>query len=339
VNFPPDDPNPATKPPNLTDTLWPDLLIFVDGDVSVSDVGFRVTSSVPMQTWGLFGMEFHEMLSAVRVMMAKGPMNVSIRRIAVQGLPDATSVWGYNLINCVIVAGEQPAPTIVGDWRQDHIPFTGNVAITDNHFRGCTSSDAFSHHIGSRIVISRNVSEDVGYGVEHGNVEGSLVEISGNRAAATQFGVILYNPYYPAEKPSRFVIRDNDLLVAGPAAWDGIALYDNSGPGETKSQDAVISGNRVETRAAGGSAIHASFTRGTQIWSNRIAGTAAAGIRLQGATWCAAVENRLDGFTPAPDQARIVLDANTSHCLVVGAYEETDVLDLGRDNLVVDRRR
>jgi hypothetical protein len=189
VNVPPDDPNPFTTPPNTTDSLWPDLFIFVDGDVTVSDVMFKISAIPATQTWGFWGWEFHEALSAVRFQMTEQPMDVSIKRITVEGLSDENSSWGYNLINCIIIAGEHPKPGIVGDWRHDHYVFSGNVSIVENQFKGCVSSDAVAHAKDSRVRIGGNISENVGYAVELANVEGRYLTQPRGRAMGRRYSL------------------------------------------------------------------------------------------------------------------------------------------------------
>jgi hypothetical protein len=340
VDAPPDDPLPATKPPNHTDSLWPDVLAFVDGDVTVSDVKFDVPSVPATQLWGFWGLEFHELASALRVQMTTKPMNVVITRIAVEGRQDPNAVYGYNMINCILIAGEQPRPDVNGEWRHDHYPFTGNVTIVDNHFRSCGGSDFVAHQEGSHITVARNTSEDVGVGVELANVDDSVVDITGNHTSATMYGVLLYSPYYPAEKSSRFIIRDNQVQVSGPLASDGIGLLDNTGEGQAKTLDVVSVNNTVMAQGVTGGGIHAVGTRGTKAWGNRITGSGRAGILVEGGTGCAFLWNALEGFTPAADSARILLDAGTSHCLVAGQYDENDVLNFGQDNqlLLLGRR-
>jgi hypothetical protein len=72
--------------PNTTTCPWPSLMIFVDGDIHVSDLSIRIAAPPGTATAPWVGL-FTTLLDALRF-MGQNPTDVSIDRISIEGLPD-----------------------------------------------------------------------------------------------------------------------------------------------------------------------------------------------------------------------------------------------------------
>jgi|SRR5215831_18569219 len=85
VNFP-DSVNAACQP-NTTDCIWPSLIIFVDGDINISDMTITVPAVPSAQPYLLFGSTLTALIDIVRV-MGKDRTNADIQRVSMEGMPD-----------------------------------------------------------------------------------------------------------------------------------------------------------------------------------------------------------------------------------------------------------
>lgn len=84
--------------PNTTTCLWPTLMIFVNGDISISDLSIHITATngtatVPQPDGGNTYIE-----TGIRI-MGRYTTNVHIDRVEEEGRPDNTSPFGYNVTN------------------------------------------------------------------------------------------------------------------------------------------------------------------------------------------------------------------------------------------------
>jgi hypothetical protein len=326
----------STVPPNTTDAAWPTLLMFVDGDIEISDLAVKVLNTPATQPWELWGMQFEALVDAIRIMSgSESSMNVSVKRVTVEGMPDPeTGFWGLsNLVNGIFIAGEHPKSTMTGDWEQDYYPVRGRFEISSNHLKNCLSSTPVVHAKASHITITDNTSENAAHMGELCNIEDSLVDFSRNNGDSYIYSLFLGNVYFYSQKPSQFLIRGNNMRAVGSWA-EGIAIQDNID--EHKVLNVALTHNTIEASDISGAGIHAAFTSRTKAWGNRILGSGHTGILMESTSKCALVGNAVAGFTPSDESARIVLDAETSECLVVGEYDEDDVLDFGENNHIID---
>src|SRR5262249_1356750 len=112
--------------PNTTTCLWPSLIIFVDGDIHVSDLSIHVTAPPGTATtgWTVFGLQISSLLDGLRF-MGKHPTDVSIDRISIEGLPDNSPNSfgivlgfgvGFNVVNEIIYTGELPRSSTPFDY-------------------------------------------------------------------------------------------------------------------------------------------------------------------------------------------------------------------------------
>jgi hypothetical protein len=334
--------------PNTTDCLWPDLIIFVDGDIKVSDFTVHVSSVPATQLWFFHGMPATVLNDGIRF-MGKNPTNAVVRRVSFEGTPDqsATSCPNFNFCNAVIYAGEFP---------RSHTPFdyyflSGTFSVSNSHFKNVslgTVADAFLQNC--KVVIGGspfkgNVYENVDMaGPFLTTADNSIEEISYNTANANgNFAApvtIVPHIAFVATKPSIYLIHDNVLTTAGLNA-DGILIVDS--PSST-TVNAFIHDNAIEMQqGVGFDAIGAYFTAGTLVANNKIAGSAADAIGIWGGTDAAVLVNDVTSFTPNPASglAQIVLDGellglpNTSNSVVVCKTLADTVLNLGVDNTLV----
>lgn len=322
-------------PPDTASHIWPDLIIFVDGDIKVSDLTIRATAVPATEPYTMVGWELRALISAIRV-MGQSRTTASIERVAIEGMPDdsETGFWGYNLANGIAFVGELPLPRHL---PQDFYLFRGTLSVSGSSFRNSASGVYPGLVKDGRITIGGspskgNVFENIAAGIDLESIENSLVEVSHN-AATGMFASMWAVPWWDRipTKPSLFLIHDNKFRPTGPYA-DGIILLDDP---TNKWIYALIYNNTVEAQDIGYGGISVYNTKGTTIWNNTVAGNGADGIGLWGTTYSAVLGNSVRDFTPAPDLAQIVLDADTSHSTVVCRTSSDNAMNLGTSNKLI----
>ena len=321
--------------PNTTDCSWPSLLMFVDGDIHVSDLAVKITAVPATKPWFLLGyLKFTALLDAVKV-MGQYRTNASVERIAILGTHDDsdTSLGGFNLGNGVHIAGELPRSKTFLDFYS----LSGAFSVSNSSFKSMYSGggiDGFGkdiHCVVGGSPSAGNVFDDVLEGIGFANMENSVVEVSFNVAAGAYDNIGVY-PWFaqvPA-KPSLFLIHDNTVKPAGPYA-DGVFLLDDP---TNKWIYALISNNTVEAQNGNGG-ISAYNTNGTTALNNKIFGNGADGIGIWNGTYAAVLGNDVRNFTASPDLAQIVLDGTTTHSTVVCKTSHDTAMDLGTDNKLI----
>ena len=282
------------KPPDTTTNLWPDLVIFVNGDVTVSDMSFRLTTTPATTGWYLRTRLRYGLVSAIRVLGSQ-PTAASIRRVGITGASDPQFGWYgglYNVLNCVIVASELPRPG--ADPNTCNVfdptsaaactyPLTGAFDFESSSFQTCGSGLGIARLVRSHVSIGGsttkgNIFADNAFGIELGNNEESMFDVSQNSIDDSwSLNLIVYNPYYPAQAASTYVIHNNSLDVGGPGGFaDGIYLEDNDlsvNGSSLKVIDAAVVNNKVRAENDQFGLIHAFFTDGTLIALNELSGT------------------------------------------------------------------
>jgi hypothetical protein len=127
--------------PNTTTCLWPSLIIFVDGDIHVSDLSTRITAPLGTATtgWTVFGLQISSLLDGLRF-MGQHPTDVSIDRISIEGLPDNSSnsfgivvgfPVGFNVVNEIIYTGELPRSSALFDYYF----LSGSLTVRNSSFK------------------------------------------------------------------------------------------------------------------------------------------------------------------------------------------------------------
>jgi hypothetical protein len=320
-------------PPNLTDCLWPSLIIFVDGDIHVSDLSIKITAPPGTATtgWHAGGSVFTSLIDALRF-MGQNPTNVTIDRIAVEGLPDdSPTSFGFNVINGVIYTGEFPRSTTPFDY---YFMSGGTLTVRNSSFKSAfdgVSTDGFFKD--TSVTIGGSPST-VNVGIDLEASENSVFEVSYNTSSGIWYGmwVVPWQPVFVPSKPSQYSIHDNNFTTTGSNAG-GIYLWNAP---DNPWIHAKIYKNTVEPKQGTlADGIGAYNTQGTVIVNNKIRGSGTDAIGLWGSTHGTVSSNNLGGFTAHPSLAQIYLDPNTSDNHVDCSNHNDTVLDQGTNNTVM----
>lgn len=325
--------------PNTTDCLWPDLIIFVDGNIRVSDFRLYVPSVPATQPW--LGGAATALNDGIRF-MGQSPTHAVVQRVSFEGAPDssATSCPDYNFCNAVTFAGEFPR----SQTPFDYYFLSGTLSVTNSHFKSVqlgVVADGFLRD--SRIRIGGapsegNVFENVDVGPFLTISQSSLEEVSFNTSTGN-FEPIFIGPWVSAfvpSKPSTYLIHDNTLTPAGPNA-NGMVVVDDS---TSLGSRVLIYNNSIEAQDIGSDVIFALFTTGIIIANNRFSGTGPDAIGIYASTRAAVLENDVTHFN-ATGIAQIALDGSvfgvtdTSDSTVVCRTTTDTVVNLGADNRII----
>lgn len=333
--------------PNTSTCLWPTLIIFVDGNIHVSDLSIHVTAPPGTATtgWPFFGLEISSLLDGLRF-MGQHPTDVSIDRISIEGLPDNSPNSfgivvgfgvGFNVVNEIIYTGELPRSSTPFDYYF----LTGSLTVRNSSFKMAldgVSQDGFLQ--ASHIVIGGSPSagnhfENVYIGMDMEGSESSTFDISYNVSSGIYTGmwVVPWQPAFVPKSPSQYLIHDNQFSTTGQFA-EGLYFLDD--PANPWIQAAAWN-NTVELQDTLSEGIGVNFTKGTAIWNNSVTGTDGLdAIGLWSSTLDTVIGNNVSGFTPDPTvgNAQIYLDPSTTHDLVVCAERNDTVLNQGTNNIV-----
>jgi hypothetical protein len=343
-------PDPITNGeclPNTTTCLWPSLIIFVDGNISVSDLAILITAPPGMATekWTVYGLQMSSLLDGLRF-MGQHPTDVSIDHISIEGLPDNSAYSfgiqvgfgiGFNVVNEIIFTGELPRSSTPFNYYL----MSGSLTVRNSFFKSAidgVSQDGFLHS--SQITIGGSPSagnrfENLYVGMDLEGSEGSFFNVSNNDSSGIYYSmwVVPWQPVFVPKSPSRYLIHDNQFVTTAAGAA-GIFLSDSS---TNPWIQATIWNNRIELQDVMSDGIDATNTKNTAVLNNAIAGSGYDAIGLRGSTSSVLLGNDLSGYTPdsTAGLADIYLDPSTSHDLVVCAQSSDSVLNLGTKNVVI----
>lgn len=326
--------------PNTTTCPWPSLIIFVNGNIHVSDLSIRITASSGTATvpWHIFGLTTTTLVDALRF-MGQSHTDVSIDRVSIEGRPDdsPTALVPFNVINGIIFTGELPRSTT----PFDYFFMSGSLTVRNSSFKTTfdgVSQDGFltSSHItigGSPSAGNQFDGEFVGIDME--SSQSSAYNISYNTSSGQGFGmwIVPWQPkHFTPNNLSRYLIHDNSFATTQPFGT-GI-LLDN----ETANWiDALISNNAIHLEQPASEGIADVNTSGAQIVNNSITSTGGAvdaiGLYLS-TSGSVVVHNALSGFSDAA-QGSIFLGPNSSQNTVVCFSPNNAVVNLGTGNNVV----
>jgi Periplasmic copper-binding protein (NosD) len=335
-------------PPNTTSCLWPSLIIFVDGEIHVSDLSIHIKAPAGTATtgWTVFGLEISSLLDGLRF-MGQHPTDVSIDRISIEGLPDNSPNSfgivvgfgvGFNIVNEIIYTGELPRSSALFDYYF----LTGSLTVRNSSFKmgiDGVSTDGFRRNnvvtIGGSPTAG-NVFEDVYVGIDNEASESSIFDISYNQSSGLSYSmwVIPWQPVFAPATPSHYVIHDNKFTTTGPSA-EGIFLQDN--PVKPWIHATIYNNTIGPTQNSLMDGIGAYDTQKATIWNNTFSGTAVDAIGLYGTSFSTVVSNKVDDVTldPTSGLAQIYLDPTSSFNLVVCASPDDTVIDKGTMNKVI----
>jgi hypothetical protein len=344
--------------PDTTTCLWPTLIIFVDGDISISDLSVHMTATDGTATapWPGSGAGNTFIETGIRLMGQYSTTNVQIDRVEMEGRPDSTGGFlglGYNVTNGIMYTGELNSssanPLDVPCGAAGGFYFvSGSYTVRNSSFRmmvdgvsqdGCVRS---SHVVLGGSPSTGNNFENLIVGMDLESAENSGFEISYNVSSGTSnsMWVIPWMPgFFVPSKPSRYLIHDNTFFTTGTSSLvgyvAGIVLLNTDTP--TPWIDAVIWNNSIHLQENLSDGLDAVNTKGTVVLNNAVTGSGYDAIGLHGSTASTVILNNVSGYTPDASFgfAQIYLDPGTSRDLVVCAESTDTVLNQGTNNSVV----
>jgi hypothetical protein len=343
--------------PNLTDCRWGSFIIFVDGNIEVSDLAldFPYTNGQETTPYTLYGGTWTGFTEAMKF-LGDRPTSVSVDRVSVTGRHDTSPTnlfgLGYNVLQGIYFAGDLPsAPYLCGAECQTYATLSGSFAVRSSSVKatflgiltGGASVGASRVTIGGSPAAGNRVV-DVPYGISIGS-ESSVYDVSYNVVSSSGDGVsvVPLNFGMTPGTHSRFYIHDNTLLTPRDAVEQAQGVFIWDYPANPWIQAAIVD-NTIKLGATANEGIAIGFTVGTMISGNTITGPAGYdAIGLYHTTYAVVTGNDVSGFTPNPSigRAQIWLSpANAggpaaTHNLVVCLRRTDTVLDQGTDNRVI----
>ena len=331
--------------PDTSTCLWPSLIIFVDGNIQISDLSIKVPAAPGTATtgWTLDGYEISSLLDVLRFMGQKRT-DVSIDRVDIEGQPDMTATSygvafgygaGFNVVNGIILTGELPRSSNPYDYYFLCGSLTVQRSSFDNVFDG-VSQQGFLER--SQITIggegAGNQFQNVYIGMDMEGSQSSIFDISHNISAGIYGGmwVIPWQTVFVQTSTSSYSIHDNQFSATGPYA-DVLYLVDDFSDPWIK---ASIWQNTVTARKFLSEGIGVYNTQGTSLWRNRVIGSDgfdAIGLWMSSHDWVAG--NKVNGFAidPTMGYAQIYIDPSSSNN-VVDCSPTDSVLDQGSNDTV-----
>ena len=332
--------------PDTSSCLWPSLIIFVDGNIEISDLSIQVPAAPGTATsgWTLNGYEVSSLLDVLRF-MGQRRTDVSIDRVSIEGQPDMTATSygvafgygaGFNVVNGIILTGELPRSSNPYDYYFLCGSLTVQRSSFNNLFDG-VSQQGFLQR--SQITIggeggAGNQFRNVYIGMDLEGSQSSFFDVSHNVSSGIYGGmwVIPWQTVFVQTSTSSYLIHDNQFTATGPYA-DVLYLVDNFSDPWIK---ASLWQNTVTAQKFLSEGIGLYNTQGTSVWGNRVIGSDgydAIGLWMSSHDWVAG--NKVNGFAIDPEMgyAQIYLDPSSSDN-VVSCYTSDDVLDQGSNDTV-----
>ena len=339
--------------------LWPNLIMFVNGTIEVSDLSISEPYSGDAETTPWPTVDFgtapgdQQTLTALYDVLAftgQSRSDASVDRVSITGAPDgsATSFYGYNLANGIDYTGFYPN----GSTGQYGATLTGSFSVPNSTFDWEYNPIAVDGpHLNNQVTIggapwAGNSFDNAVSGVDLESAQNSTFEVSYNTSAATHFGMwVSYDPTVPTS-PSQYRIHDNNFVSSAPAGYwdDGIVLWDNSA---APYIGATIWHNTIRVLNPGNAGIEAQNATRVVILGNTVTGTGYDAIGLYGVTKSAVTFNDVSGFTlmgtdsvgdtgePGLGLSQYYLDAGSANNLVMCLHRNDTVLDQGTGNKVI----
>jgi hypothetical protein len=327
--------------PNTSSCLWPSLIIFVNGNIEVSDLGIMELAPPGEATTGWYfeGSKNTDLIDAIRF-MGSLPTHAAIDRVNVEGLTDGSPTSsGFNLINGAIFVGELPRSST----PFDYYVLSGSLTVRNSSFNtmddGVAGGDLTSSQftIGGSPYTGNSFQNDY-TGMDLESAANSDFDISYNTSSGIDAAMWVV-PYHPSfhpflpSRPSQYSIHDNHFVGTG-SGGDGMYFFD--GPGKPWIQAAAWN-NTIELQNTQMEGIGAYNTTGTAIWNNTVTGSNGAdAIGLWNSNQDRVIGNNVNGFTVGPaGYAQIYLDPETTGDLVLCSSPSNTVLNQGKKNVVI----
>ena len=332
-----------TNPPSRTNR-YPFLIIFMAGDIKVSDMTFEVTDYDPVSPWCYSGLGCGQTYLYGFLGVIGTSAKLVIERVGFQGGPGRLPT-GRNYDN---------GPFFLG--LSIDQPLTGTFKVLSSRIRNGEDSLLVWDVRGAEIIIGGspsdgNVIEPGALGGAFIDLEDSVFEYAYNNVAVDPWAGLLVwqGDLFLPQNPSQFLIQHNTFNVMGSYV-DGIWPID-AGPvvGWGKTADFVIRDNTIQIAGSevdpAWAGIEALGLDEAIILNNRIVGYSTLGISLEGATNCLVKGNNIQKVDA--DLASLgLLSYNigtaeepilvpTSDSTVVGFGNKTNVYDEGVNNTFV----
>ena len=245
---------------------WPILFLFIDANMTMADLGFRVTDYEVTTPWNIFGTQFTALATVVS--LTGEAARVDVERIAMEA--GEGTFFGVNVVNGVFVQGILPGPS--GGFG-DRPAASGTFTVRDSRFLGLDSGVVMENLEGATVSVRDSVFDGV-FTIGVSDVSDSLVEIANNDITAIENGIdVIAGMFRQPTAASRIVIAGNTLRVAGDG--QGVTLADEA---DVPTLQVLLAGNVFELDGAlsgiGG------FARGVTVRDNVMRGTAVAGVRV-----------------------------------------------------------
>jgi len=337
VNIEANEPHSLCQP-NPTSCFWPGVVIFINGNIQVSDLSITVPAQPGTATlpWTFEGVTY---IGLMDVLTFTGEHVIATAdRIHLEGQVDPTNQYfGYNVINALHFTGEFARSPKPWDWYLVSGSFTVRNSSFSTAYVGI-SQDGFVRS--SRITIggspdAGNIIENGYGGIDLETSQNSFFEVSYNQSSGSGAAawVVPWWPEFVSKGPSRYLIHDNKFVATAQNA-DAMFLYDDT---SNPWIQAAVWNNAVEVQDTLSEGIGAYNTKGTAIWNNTVTGTDGNdGIGLWSATDSMVIGNNVSGFTvDSTGHAQIYLDPSTTHDLVVCGEPSDTVLNQGTQNIVI----
>lgn|GEM_PF-1324187 len=358
--------------PNLTDCRWPNFIIFVDGNIEVSDlaIDFPYTNGHEATPYAYYGTVTNQVWNAIDFLGDRS-MGASVDRVSVTGREDNSSTnlgCGFNVMQGIVFDGWLPVPP----YNQTYATLSGSFAVRNSSVRTTCEGIVVSGMVKSTQATiggspaTGNRIDDTGFAGIDLTGDNSVFDISYNHdfvdnvgpASDSHFGVLVEpgNISGSSSRLSRFSIQDNNILVkdACGCSMTGIWLLD-AVRGLPYWFTATVTHNTIALPATyllpgeGKAGIDINNIKGALISGNTITESATGtyeGIGVWGndPTWLPATGNAITGNnvsgvaldpTPGFAFAQIYLDGNTSKNLVMCLHHSDTVLDQGTSNKVI----
>lgn len=207
-------PDVEAAPPSA-DHPWPDLFIFIDSDVALSNMALRIAGQNPVTPWylGDWG-PFYEMANVI--MFSGTESDALVSNVSLEGEPMPSSPMGYNTINGIYFEGYVTAA------GANYEPLSGVYSVRGSSFKSMVSSTPVFNLSNASVVIKHNTYSDVTWAVEDADLVETAVQIVGNRIETNDAGVGIFFTNYTltTDVDTDYVIRNN--IVEAPV---GVAMY------------------------------------------------------------------------------------------------------------------
>lgn len=334
------DQNVQDIPPSRTNK-YPVLLLFTGGDITVSDLTFKVTDPNPTTPWCYGGAGCGQTWLEAPVGVIGSAANLTVRQIACEG--DTGQLDGFsNYNNCVLFWGGAE-------------PLAGTFTFASSRVRHSANSFEIAEVRDAKCVVGGspadgNLFEDSELGGVILDADHSMIDYSHNQVTLKPYtpynGLwVLQGVMAMPQEPSQFLIEHNTIKATG-GYQDGILIMDY-GPRRVsrKTADVVITNNTIQLGGSEESpayaGVEAYYTEGAIISNNRISGeNALLGILVEANIQCMLKGNNLQELQPlGVSVALLGIDSgyrrNTTGCTVVGGNNKVNVYDEGTDNILV----